>query len=400
MGFRTQAQVARLRLPEGKTDAYAFDDECTGLSIRLQGDARRWVVWYQVNGDRRKITLGAVAGLLLKEARIKAGRIVADARDGKDALKDRAAAKARAADTFGDLMQIYLKERAEPKQRPRTLAETRRYLEQRWKPLHERPLSTVTSADIDERVHEILRDHGAPSAVKARTYLNMAFSWAIKQPRLRVTSNPVVGTTPPDFDVENGRALRPVELVAIWKACEGRGEFGTIVRLLMLTGARRSEVAALPWTELDLDQAIWRLPAERGQSEHEVPLPRQTMALIEGRQQVGTYVFGRHGRSPFSGFSRAKASLDRALGQAVEPWSLHDLRTSMVTHSADKELAPPHVIEAAINHLGGHRAGVAGLYNQAKYREPKRTALQAWADWLEALVEGREPGGNVVALRA
>ena len=134
---------------------------------------------------------------------------------------------------------------------------------------------------------------------------------------------------------------------------------------------------------------MWRLPAarckngramlKRGQAEHEVPLPRQAVALLAGRDRVGTYVFGRHGRSPFSGFSRAKAALDRALGQAVEPWSLHDLRTSMVTYSADRGLAPPHAIEAAINHLGGHRAGVAGRYNFALYREPKRAALQAWA---------------------
>jgi integrase len=157
---------------------------------------------------------------------------------------------------------------------------------------------------------------------------------------------------------------------------------------------------------------------KRGQPEHEVPLPRQAVAVLMAQEQVGEFVFGRHGRGPFSGFSRAKAQLDvaiaklRAMDAGHDPekvdlkewlpaaWSLHDLRTSMVTHSADKELAQPHVIEAAINHLGGHRAGVAGIYNQAAYRKPKRLALQAWADWLQAVVEGREPATNVVELRA
>src|SRR5687768_16821397 len=99
MGFRTQAQVDRLRLPEGKSDLYVWDDECTGLSVRLQGKARRWVVWYQANGARRRMPLGDLAGLSLRGARTKAGRIVGEARDGKDALAERKAAKAKTADT-------------------------------------------------------------------------------------------------------------------------------------------------------------------------------------------------------------------------------------------------------------------------------------------------------------
>ena len=95
MGFRTQAHVDRLWLPEGKADAYVWDDEQPGLSVRLKGKARTWTVWYAVNGARRRVALGAVAGLSLREARAKAGRIIADARDGKDPLADRATAKAR-----------------------------------------------------------------------------------------------------------------------------------------------------------------------------------------------------------------------------------------------------------------------------------------------------------------
>ena len=115
--------------------------------------------------------------------------------------------------------------------------------------------------------------------------------------------------------------------------------------------------------------------------------------------RVGEFVFGRQRRSPFSGYSRAKTSLDRALGQAVAHWTLHDLRRSAVTHMIELGIAP-NVVEACINHVSGHRAGVAGVYNRATYREPKKAALQAWADHLEALVEGREPASNVVALRA
>ena len=59
----------------------------------------------------------------------------------------------------------------------------------------------------------------------------------------------------------------------------------------------------------------------------------------------------------------------------------------------------PNVVEACNNHVSGDKSGIAGIYNRATYREPKRVALQAWADWLEALVGGREQSSNVVVLR-
>ncbi len=90
MAFRTQAQVDKLRLPPGKSEVYHFDEVCTGLSVRIQGSARSWVVWYQANGRRRRMKIGDVGDAMpLKDARIKAGGIVNGARDGKDALAER-----------------------------------------------------------------------------------------------------------------------------------------------------------------------------------------------------------------------------------------------------------------------------------------------------------------------
>ena len=106
MGFRTQAEVNKLTAPEGKADAYFWDDEQPGLSVRLKGKARSWVVWYQVNGKRRKWTLGAAAGLPLKEARQRARAHRGRCEGGKDPHDDRAKAKAKAADTLGALVKI------------------------------------------------------------------------------------------------------------------------------------------------------------------------------------------------------------------------------------------------------------------------------------------------------
>jgi integrase len=168
-----------------------------------------------------------------------------------------------------------------------------------------------------------------------------------------------------------------------------------------LTGARRDEVAGLRWSEIDIDAALWTLPAARAKNarQHEVPLSTHALALLAARPRAGNFVFGRGGRGRFSGYSRAKARLDQALGQAVAPWVLHDLRRSVVTHMVELGIAP-HVVEACVNHVSGHKGGVAGIYNRATYREPKKAALQAWGDHLEALVEGREPASNVVAIRS
>ena len=254
MGFRTQAQVDRLRRPEGKADAYVWDEDVTGLSVRLQGQARRWVVWYQVGSDRRRMTLGDVAAIPLREARIRAGRIVGDAREGKDALATREAAKAKAANSFGRLIELYLERRAKVKQRPRTLAETERYLMRHWAPLHGRSVDGITRRDVAEQLEEIRANNGPVAANRARVHLSTCFAWALRHGL--ADANPVVGTEAPAPESKRDRVLSPAEMAAVWRACSEAGDFGQIVQLLMLTGARREEVAGLSWAELDLDRGL------------------------------------------------------------------------------------------------------------------------------------------------
>ena len=139
----------------------------------------------------------------------------------------------------------------------------------------------------------------------------------------------------------------------------------------------------MEWSELV--NGLWALPARRAKTarEHEVPLSRQAQQLIAALPRTGPWLFGRRGKGAFSGWSRCKARLDRRLGLA--PWTLHDLRRSAATHMAEQEIAQPHIIEAILGHVSGHKAGVAGIYNRAAYRAEKVAALQRWADWLEGV---------------
>src|SRR5215203_6660620 len=115
--------------------------------------------------------------------------------------------------------------------------------------------------------------------------------------------------------------------------------------------------------------------------------------ILQGHDAEGrTYVFGHRDRG-FVAWDRCKAKLDIAL--QLPRWTLHDLRRTCVTGMAEIGIAP-HVIEAVVNHVSGHKGGVAGIYNRATYAAEKRAALERWADHLERVVTG-EAAANVVA---
>ena len=96
-------------------------------------------------------------------------------------------------------------------------------------------------------------------------------------------------------------------------------------------------------------------------------------------------MFTTTGRTPVSGWSKLKARLDATMN--IPPWRLHDLRRTAATGMAEIGIAP-HIVEAALNHVSGARAGVAGTYNRAAYAPEKRAALERWAAHVEGLISG------------
>jgi Arm DNA-binding domain len=194
MAFRTQAKVDGLRLPAGKAEHWEFDSQCTGLSVRLQGKKRAWVVWFAVNGKRRKISIGDVAGMRLAEARAEATRIVQGARKGEDDAAERARAKAKSADTLKSLIDVYLERRARPHQKARSYVETERNLMKAWQPLHGHPVDGITRREVAAQLERIRSESGPTAAKNARLYLSGAFSWAMRQGL--ADSNPTLGTEP------------------------------------------------------------------------------------------------------------------------------------------------------------------------------------------------------------
>ena len=291
--------------------------------------------------------------------------------------------------------------------------ETERYLLSQFKSLHGLSLAKIERRTIASRLAGIAASSGPVAADRARAALSAFFTWAMREGL--ANGNPVIGTNRASAGVARDRVLTDVELREIWDALQD-DQYGAIVRLLILTGQRRDEIGSLREAEVDFDRGMLKLPPERTKNNrpHEVPLSglARTILQEQPRHAGRSLIFGE-GEGAFQGWGRAKRALDSRILAArkapareagmdlrkVKPmpaWRLHDLRRTVATRMADLGVQP-HVIEAVLNHVSGHKAGVAGVYNRSTYKAEKAAALGLWAEHVTALVVGHS--SNVVPLK-
>jgi integrase len=371
-------------LPEGKTDHIFFDDLDRGFGLRVRYTGSKiWVYQYSRNNKTRRMTIGVFPTMSPAQARARVRELSAERRLGADPARD-LAAKQIDRETFKDVVALYLAAKREDIQkgdyRERTYAETERYLTKVARDLNNRPLVAITQPEIAGLLDGI-KSNSASNRLRAS--LEALFNWAAA--RGKVTANPV-SLTEKRSEQSRERVLANDELVAIWNALP-EGDFGSIVKLLMLTGQRRSEIGGLRWSEIDLRQGQINLPGERTKNGHPhfVPLSEPVRDILDKQPRLRDHVFGRGDSAEgFAGWSAAKAALDERLPD-MPHWSLHDLRRTMATGMGELGVQP-HIIEAAINHQSGHKAGVAGTYNRANYHAERKVALDKWATHIMGLV--------------
>jgi integrase len=243
--------------------------------------------------------------------------------------------------------------------------------------LHKLRLTDIDRRTIAVLLGQIETSSGASSRNHLRSTLSAFFAWAIQEGLCE--SNPVQGTGKADESNGRERVLTQDELRKLWRGL-GDGHFADIVRLLLLTGQRRTEIGRLTWSEVDLDRKLIVLAPDRTKNSrsHEVPLSTQALAILARQDRRSEFVF-----SKYMNWSAGKAKLDARLG--IAPCRLHDLRRTCATMLGELGIQPHH-IEAILNHYSGHRSGVAGIYQRAKYADEMRTALQRWADHIDGIV--------------
>ncbi len=362
---------------------------------------------YRHEGKPRKLTLDGFPPLATARKLAMAAIENPDQDPAAEKQAKKAAEKDEAQsrrDLFPEIVETYLKHYAEgratrknAKPKPRTIAETKRLLDQLTAPevWGGKRIQDIRKRDIIELLDGIV-DRGAPY-VANRTFaaISPLFAWAARRDIVDVS--PVIWNKAAEEARE--RYLSAGEVKLFWQATEALGyPFKAIFRLLLLTGQRRSEVSEMTEAELDLDNRLWTMGGDRTKNrrEHIVPLSDPVLAILEAAPRIRNdrrLIFTTNGETPPSGFSKSvdacRGKMNELAGETLPRWSLHDLRRTVSTMMNDELAIDPHIVEAILNHVSGSRAGVAGTYNRAGYLKQKQAALETWGRYVESLVSDK-----------
>lgn len=441
----TERKIEALAVERGRKDRLVFDDEQRGLAVRVTASgSRSYLCQYTLHSQKWRVPLGACSALSLSGAREAAAAIMGDvAKGGNPSSERKEAALAEQAKRTRDRLTLRLL--IDDWNRLHLAGRRPRYAAEAVRALHVAFAHHLDSAaeDLDRvavvRALDALtrrrasmnaggRRKGVAMTGRTAAYGRAAFAWAVK--RGAVHANPFAALPIAKGITKRERVLTDDEIGEIWRAASDAGlPYGKIIRLLILTGQRRGEVAGMNWGEISDDLAIWSMPGERTKNgaPHVVPLSRPARALLLGllpedatgakralaeRRAGGLLTLPGLLGTPFGGWSKAKAMLDKAVLDAraeaaaaavgasptpIAPWSIHDLRRTVAT-GLQRLGVRIEVTEAVLNHISGSRGGIAGVYQRHDWAAEKRMALDAWAAHVLALVEDSAAPPKVVAL--
>jgi integrase len=367
--------------PQPASGRLEFADElCPGLHLRITSRGKKtFSAMVRVNGRLQRRTIGRYPAVSLGVARTRTREILGLASEGVDARQP--AATAEMTLTYGELVDLYNERHLEPNTRSAKLI--RGNLRHRTlRHLFTRPVAGITRRELIEALDAIVANGTRQAALNIYRNLKMLFHWAWK--RDLIAENPCDRIPPPAKGVERDRVLNDSEIVALWNAAENLNPpFRQFVRLLMLTGQRRSEVAKLRWADIAGD--TWVIPREivKKDRPHAVPLTRLAQEVLS---ELPRFVGGDYaittcaGQKPSCGFSKMKAELERLT--AIPPFTLHDIRRTVRSKLAELGISR-EVARKVVNHEDGK---VDRIYNRHEYLAEKREALERWESKLKALV--------------
>ncbi|MEP6968049.1 MAG: integrase arm-type DNA-binding domain-containing protein [Pseudomonadota bacterium] len=427
--------------PTPSRQAAYYDAKITGLEFRVSAEGRKvWSLRYRLSdGRQRRMTLGTFPVMDLARARGEAMAALARVAKGEDpAAKKREANLAAKADpikTFGDLIAAYFAASQsgewKPKGRPKrasTLGDERRnyrvHIEPTWAT---KALDDINKAAVKALLRSLMAKGLGARVNRTQALIRQAFAYAIAEER--VETNPVLGITRLAQERTRTRILSDDEQATLWKAlanpddlrfpaAEGiQGDrvyvgrrMAIIVQLAMLLLQRRSEIAGMMASELNLDQGTWLIPAERMKSgrPHTVPLPSRAVGLIKEARQLADVEMSRRAKAerrrpndtplfpgqrdpenPIRGDSVTHSFRDIAKAIGLQGASLHDLRRIGSTALTSERLGCTHFIRSQVlGHAdaGGGAAVSSEHYDRNTYLPEKRAALTAWEGLLLEIV--------------
>jgi integrase len=411
----TDAFLAGLK-PTGDARAVTlFEAGGSGLGVRASRSGKiAFIAQLAIPDDKRRWreTIGTWGGMTIADARALVGKMALDMRLGVDLHKQRAEAEAAKADdaeerkfTLKDLVEAWRSKHLIVNRRPSYAKRAPRAIELTFESLLKRPATAIT-ADEARKARIAAEDkRGVAAARFATAALIAACHWAVKQGRLK--ASPIDGLSLPSAQPGRDRVLSVAEIRRVWgAACRLPYPAGPFVRLLLLTGARRSEIAGLKRAEIvegDTGLKTIELGPERTKTgaRHVIPLAEAALDVLAACPRFSgcEYVFSSDGWRAINNFDRLKLALDAEIAADGSPpplkempyWVFHDLRHTIVTHLSGEafnggEGFDPIVLDKLLGHQPAQLRGMAKRYNHQEFLPARRRALTAWADFV-----AREP---------
>jgi integrase len=428
------ATVPPASLKDGKPTYVLYSDVGRGAvsNLRLRitsGDAKAWVLSARFPSKPQNPTLRKIGdwpAMKLDEARdvaIEWNQLIkkkidpqehAQARAREERAKAEEAAREEArrkAGTFANAAENYIARRVSKMRTDKDIARViRQDLIRRWGKL---PVTEISKTDVIELLEDIEATQGRYSAHRAFAHARALFTWLLeredpKRPTLGIITNPCIGVDPNKFIKKREprqRTLSPAEIRLLWQATEtATYPVAPYVRLLLILGCRRNELADATWEEFDFEAATWKLVETRIKNNETriIPLPRTALDILRALPRfAGPYLFSASGgRTPWCSYDASKKAVDRRITALngdvpISNWRYHDLRRTMRTNLSAIPTISPIVAELMIGHA---QKGVLAVYDQHKYTDEQRAGFEAWCARLRGIVEPQPD--NVVTLRA
>lgn len=379
-----------LRALKPRAKPYQLADGC-GLAIEVMpGGAKAWRFRYRMNGKQEKLTLGHYPDVGLAGARERRFEAKKQIAAGLSPMREKAQRKANPPATVTTLVNEWFDQVVTPRNRhPGNIA---RIIRKDILPeFGKRPVTEVSIEDV-QRVIDRVKARGADQmALQTRNAMKRLFAYAISRGLTRF--NPAAAIEAKYIAQAKSRdvALTPAEIGALLRALYRsslKRQFKLAFHLLILTMVRKGELVKAKWSEIDFEQSLWIVPAERMKmgKAHLVPLPTQALAMFE---ELRTLACSSEWVLPSRGSIARPISLTtlnaalRSLDLPVREFVIHDFRRTASTLLHEQGFNTD-VVEKALAHEQG---GVRGVYNKAEYLDPRQRMLQAWADFVDAQIE-------------
>jgi integrase len=377
----TVAFVREARAEPGKERTVYWDAALPsfGLVVTERG-AKSYVIQYRSGRVSRRYTISSVLGL--EDARREARAILGQVVRGHDPVVERRRISEASKNTLRAVCERYLVREGG---KLRTTAKRQANLERLVYPvLGDRQIDDIKRSDINALLDDIEDQRGAAMADQILATLRRICNWhAIRDDQFRTPFVRGMARRNPE-ERERSRTLTDAELVAVWRTAElFPSPWGQFVRFLLLSAARRTEAAAMTWSEISGDE--WTIPKERYKTGVEVTLPlsKAAMKILAGIPRIEgcEFVFTTDGRTPISGFSTFKLKFDIACG--VKDWRLHDLRRS-ARSLMSRAAVNSDIAERCMGHA---LPGVRGVYDRHRYLDEMRAGFEALAAQIDAVLK-------------